>query len=248
MHCIFKENMIIKSHTFLLKILLILVLLFSVFSSKGQKEETISVKKIKWNVRISAPDSIFWISRENEINIDVKGGMNYVINITGGTISKKTGKYIVSVKEEGASTITVFEKLPGNKLRVLASRLFQVKRIPSAYIFVCGVRADSVIDKQQIINDNVITAYHPFYKMNLPVVGFDVIFTGGGKTETLRSSNNHFTIEMRKRIYSLKSGTLLYFENVYYILPDGSKEKKENFEVFVSETNKYKVGYRVWGL
>lgn len=214
----------------------------------GQPADKIKVKKLKWEISISAADSIFWIGKANPVSIDVKGGENYAINIRGGTISKKGGKYIVYVKEEGAATISVYEKLPAKKMRVLATKLFPVKQIPAPQLFVCGVKADSVIDKLQIINENIVTAYHPFYKVNLPVTGFDVIFSGGGKMETLRSTNNHFTLDMKKRIYSLKSGTLLYFENVYYVLPDGTKEKMDSFELFVSETNKYKVGYRVWGL
>jgi hypothetical protein len=208
--------------------------------------DKIRVKKIKWEVSITSPDSVFWIKRDNLVQISVKGGSNYAVNIQGGTIATKAGKYIVTVKEEGAATISVYEKMPGKKLRVLFTKLFPVRRIPSPQFFVCGVKADSVIDKLQIINGNVVTAYHPFYKMNLPVVGFDVVFAGN--MEKLSSANNHFTIDMRRRIYSLKSGSLLYFENIYYLLPDGTKEKTDAFEVYISETNKYKVGYRAWGL
>ncbi|MCW3072368.1 MAG: hypothetical protein JWO44_2258 [Bacteroidetes bacterium] len=232
-----------------MKQLLIMALLAAI-SLKLQAQETdrIKVKKVKWEVNITSPDSIFWIAKANPVVIDVKGGTNYAVNILGGTILKKGGKYFVDVKEEGAATISVYEKMPNKKLRVLFTRLFPVKKIPSPQFFVCGVKADSVIDKEQIISDNVVTAYHPFYKVNLPVTGFDVTFRSGGKTEMLSSQNNQFTIDMRRRIYSLKPGTLLTFRNVYYILPDGTREKMNEFEVFIAETNKYKVGYRVIGL
>ena len=215
---------------------------------QAQEPDRIKVKKVKWEVSITSPDSIFWIRMANPVVITVKGGSNYAVNILGGTISQKGGKYFVDVKEEGAATISVYEKLPGKKLRVLFTKLFPVKKIPSPQFFVCGVKADSVIDKQQIISDNIVTAYHPFYKVQLPVTGFDVTFGNGAKTETLSSQNNHFTIDMRRRIYGLKAGTLLTFRNVYYILPDGTREKMKEFEVFIAETNKYKVGYRVIGL
>jgi len=229
--------------------LLIIALLAAISPDlQAQETEVIKVKKVKWQVNITSPDSVFWIRKANPVVIDVKGGTNYAVNIIGGTISKKGGKYFVDVKEEGAATISVYEKMPGKKLRVLFTKLFPVKKIPSPQFFVCGVKADSVIDKLQIINDNVVTAYHPFYKVQMPVTGFDVVFANGGKTETLSSGNNHFTIDMRRRIYSLKAGTLLTFRNVYYVLPDGTTEKMKEFEVFIAETNKYKVGYRVIGL
>ncbi len=208
----------------------------------------IKVLKVRWEVSITSVDSIFWIGKENPVSITVKGGGNYAIDLKGGTLSKKAGNYFVNATEEGAVTISVFELLPADKKRVLFTKLIPVQRIPFAQIFVCGVKADSVIDKDQIINDNVITAYHPFYKTNLPVLGFDMVFVADSTTEILTSPNNHFTIDMRKRVYGIKSGTRVYFENIYYLLPNGDTEKIESIGIYVSESNKYKVGYRVRGL
>jgi hypothetical protein len=218
------------------------------FITSAQIRDTISVKKVKWKVSIEVPDSILWIGIDNQVIIKVSGGSNYTINVNGGSIKNIAGKYQVKVKKEGAATITVYEKLPEKRLRVLLTKLFFVRRIPLPVMSVCGVKADSVIDKLQIIKENLVTAFHPFYKKNVPVIGFDLVFALGGKTERLNSVNNHFTLEMQKRIYYLKSGTLLYFENIYYVLPDGTIEKLDSFELFVTETNKYKVGYRVMGL
>ena len=224
-----------------------LILLIPVGMS-AQSVEQIRVKKVKWEVNITAADSIFRVGLKNIVTIKVKGADNYAINVKGGTIAKQQDTYVVYAKEEGAVTVCVYEKLPGKKMRVLGSKLFMVKRVPPPQIRICGVRADSMIDRQQIIHDDVVTAYHPFYKVNLPVVGFDLVFSNKSVSDKLSSANNHFTPEMRKRIYSLKPGTLLYFENIYYLLPDGTKEKADGFQVFVAETNKYKVGYRVMGL
>jgi hypothetical protein len=80
------------------------------------------------------------------------------------------------------------------------------------------------------------------------VLGFEVIFSIAGKIDTLTSSNNHFTMDMRKRIYYLPSGSILYFDNVYCKMPDGKVEKIKPFEIFVSETNRFKVAYRLKGL
>ncbi|MCW3082748.1 MAG: hypothetical protein JWP12_114 [Bacteroidetes bacterium] len=228
-------------------LLSIFLFLLSMVLSGQTAVDSIKVKKVKWAVTIKS-DSVFWIGKANPVTIDVKGGMNYAVNIKGGTISKKPGGYVAYAQEEGAVTVAVYEKLPKNKMRVLATKLIPVKRIPVPQIFICGVQADSVIDKEQIIQDNVVTAYHPYYKVALPVVGFDMVLPMGTDSAKLTSPNNHFTIEMRKHIYGIKSGTLIYFENVYYLLPDGSKEKIDAFGVYITETNKYKVGYRIRGL
>jgi len=75
-----------------------------------------------------------------------------------------------------------------------------------------------------------------------------MLVPAGDTTQRLSSLSNRFTIDMRRRIYYLKSGSLLYLENVWYVLPDGSLEKSDSFEVFISDSNKYNVGFRVAGL
>jgi hypothetical protein len=227
---------------------IILWLVLMSFLLMAQDKHVIRLKKINWKSIVATDDSVLWIGIENHMKIKVEGGMNYSINTPGGKIYKKNGDYIIIVDTEGAMAVNVYEQMPGKKARVICSKLFPVKRIPEPQIFVCHVKADSVIDKLQIIEENNITAFHPFYKKQLAVSGFDIVFSNGATTERLTSSNSHFTIEMRKRIYGLKPGTLLSFENVLYIMPDGSSNTAKPFEIFVTETNKYKVGYRVPGL
>ena len=209
---------------------------------------TIKIKKIKWKVLLSPSDSILWINKENQVKINVEGGKNYCVNIKDGKIKCNENNYSIRVSTEGAAVLTIYEKLPNKKMKPLYTKLYQVKSIPDPVAYVCGVKNDSVIDKQQIIDDNELTAIHPFYNIKLPVLGFDVIFTIGGKIDTLSSNSNHFTVDMRKRIYYLKSGSILYFENVYCGMPDGKIQKIKPFEIFVTETNRYKVGYSVIGL
>ncbi len=223
-------------------------ILLSVSARAQVKDATIKIKKAKWDVRVRPADSILWIDKENHVEINVEGGSNYLVNVKDGKIKHRGNKYTLNVFTEGAEMLTVSEKLPNKKGKTIFTKLYQVKRIPDPVAFVCGVKSDSVIEKQQIINDNKVTAIHPFYKMELAVLGFDVIFTFGGKIDTLTSTNSHFTIDMRRRIYYLTSGSILYFENIYCAMPDGRIQKIKPFEIFVTETNKFKVGYRVKGL
>lgn len=223
--------------------LLLTVMLFSQnFVTK------IKIKKTKWNVLISPADSVLWINKENQVEINVEGGDNYYVGIKGGTLKYYKSKYWLLVPTEGAATLTVYEKLPNKKNKPVYTKLYQIKRIPEPVPYVCGVKGDSVIDKLQIINDNEITALHPSNKQKFAIANFDLIVTIGGKTDTLHSPNSHFTIEMRKRIYYLESGSILYFENVYCAMPDGKLQKLKPFEIFINETNKYKVGYRGKGM
>lgn len=230
---------------------IIILLIFVSFAESQFAQDTtatIKIKKTKWKVLITSNDSILWIDKENHVSIAVEGGMNYCVNIKDGKINCNRNNYTIQVFQEGTAILTVYEKLPNKRLRTLHTKLYQVKRIPDPVPYVCGVKSDSVIDKLQIIHDNIVTITHPFYKLELPVLGFEVIFSIAGKADTLTSKNNHFTMDMRKRIYYLPSGSILYFENVYCEMPDGKVKKIKPFEIFITETNKYKVGYRVIGL
>jgi hypothetical protein len=213
----------------------------------AQDATTINIKKTKWNVSIRPSDSVLWIDKENKLEINVEGGTNYQVELRDGKIRKNKNKYIIEVMAEGAATITVYENLPNKKKKPLYTKLYEVKRIPDPVAYVCGVKGDSVIDKMQLIYDNIITVVHPYYKLQLPVLGFDAIFSFSGQADTLTSLNNHFNLEMKKRIYYLVSGNVLYFDNVYCALPDGKILKLKPFEVFINETNKYKVGYETKG-
>ncbi|MES2593276.1 MAG: hypothetical protein V4608_15440 [Bacteroidota bacterium] len=225
----------------------IISLFFTLWSFAQGPAITIKIEKTQWQVTVG-PDSILWINKNNQVKIDVKGGDNYYIGLKGGRIKNYKGKYSLIVDTEGAATLTVYEKLPNKKFNPIYTKLYMVKKIPDPVPYVCSVKGDSVIDKLQIINDNEITAIHEFTNTKVPILGFDIIIPIGGQVDTLTSNNSHFTLEMQKRIYYLKSGSVLYFENVYCAMPDGSVQKIKPFEIFVSETNKYKVGYRVIGL
>jgi hypothetical protein len=80
-----------------------------------------------------------------------------------------------------------------------------------------------------------------------PVSGFELIYVNGQAMDTLRSANAHFSIEMRRRIHQLKPGDLLYFEKVKCQLPDGKSKTLRPIQLFIDDTDKFKVGYRTTG-
>ncbi|MFY9309843.1 MAG: hypothetical protein WAQ28_12420 [Bacteroidia bacterium] len=206
---------------------------------------TIRAKKIKWNISVSAVDTVLWIAKKNLLVIDIQGGMNYKVEIKGAKWKNTGNKYSVEVFTEGSTMLTVYEKLPDNKMRPVFTKLYKVMDIPEPVPYVCSVKADSVIDKLQIIKEDNITVFSAYYNTQVPVLGFDVIVSFGGQSDTLTSTCNHFTLDMKRRIHYLVPGSILYFENVYCAMPDGKIQMLKPFEIYIDETNKYKVGYRL---
>lgn len=233
------------------KQLFIIVLMFlGSFEFIAQNSNSsITIKKTKWNITISpANDSVLWIDIENKLDINVEGGSNYSVDIRDGKIRNNRNNYVIQVFTEGAATITVSELLPNNKKKTVFTKLYEVKKIPEPIPYVCDVKRDSVIDKLQIIYGNIVTVTHPFYKQQLPVLGFDVIFTFAESPDTLRSFDNHFTQDMKRRLYYLNSGSVLNFENVYCMMPNGKIQKLPPFVIYINETDKYKIGLSMQGI
>ncbi len=232
----------------IMRFLITALMLFPVFAI-SQTGTTIKIKKTIWKISISPEtDSILWIDKKNELEVKVEGGNNYYVEIRDGKIKNKENQYFIEVFTEGAATLTVYEKLPNKKMKPLYTKLFEVKRIPEPIPYVCGVKADSVIDKLQMVHDNVLTAFDSFNKKVLPVVGFEMIFSFSGQSDTLKSYDNHFTLDMKRRIYYLTSGSILYFENVKCAMPDGKVKELKPFEIFVNDSDKYKIGYSGKGM
>ncbi len=204
---------------------------------------TLIVKKAQWKISIVSTDSILWIGKDNVLDIKVEGGKNYCIKIDGGIFYTFNNRYVVKVKTEGAATITVFEKLPKDKKRVLYSKMYIIKNMPAPIIKVCGVAPDSVIDKKQLIAENSITVYDPNQNMYLKVIGFSLIISSGGVINNFVSNNCHFTINMRNKIHLLKNGSLLYFEDIYCLMPDNTIKKLNDFQLYVSDSEKYRIAY-----
>ncbi len=228
-----------------MKEVFIIMILMLLATSLEAQNASIKAKKTKWKIDVSSADSILWIGSENALTVNIEGENNFLVEIKDARWRVAGNKYLVQVFAEGATTFTVYEKLPNKKMRSVYTKLYQVKKIPEPIVYVCGVKNDSVIDKQQIIQDDIVTAISPFYQKQLSVLGFDVIFPFGEEVDTLTSTNNHFTLDMKRRIHYLTPGSILYFDNVYCALPDGKIQKLKPFQIFIDETNKYNVGYRV---
>jgi hypothetical protein len=224
--------------------------------SKAQKSDT---AKVTFHVtgrqyatyEVFPKDSLLWGAELNGIRIHASGKKReaYAV-LEGGMISRQPGNdsmYIATVKDTVVSALLcIFEKgmFPDEKARLVYTKPYRIKRVPPPVLYVCGVKTDSVIDKQQLIEDDLLYAKSTSSKSPLLIESFDIIFVNGSSDRTLHSPSNHFTIDQRKEIRLLKPGNVIYFENVRCVLPKGVIITLKPVQIYVDETNKYRVGYR----
>jgi len=203
-----------------------------------------SVSNSKNTYTVFPSDSVVWGEKANLVRVRVKGACPFSVSYDGGRISGKDSVYIIQVDSSVSGLLTICEMSEG-KSKVVFTKPYKVNRIPPPYVLVCGVKTDSVIDKQQLINDNKVMAYSTYHKMHLKVLSFDMIYVNAGKFDTLSATTNHFTLEMRRRIMVLKPGNILYFENVKCVMPDRKIVALAPIQIFINETDKYKIGSRI---
>ncbi len=189
-------------------------------------------------------DSTLFAEKDNVIKIKVRGKRPYKVYFEGGVMTGSDSIFTIRADSAVSGLLTIKETHK-NESKIAFTKPYKIFHIPLPYVMVSGVKADSVIDKQQLINVDKVMAYSGYYKMFLKVLSFDMIYANAGVFDTLSAETSHFTPEMKKHLYGLKSGSILYFENVKCVMRDGSARKLASIQIFINETDKYKVGYRI---
>ncbi len=189
------------------------------------------------------------LASEKKTNIKIRSSSKekpFKVTMEGARIKRADSIFSIYPDSSQAALLTILE-YQKNKWRPVKTKLYKIKHPPEPVVIVCGVKADSVIDKQQLIQEDKVAVYAAQYKSYLPVKGFELIYVNGDSMDTLKSANSHFTLDMRRRIHLLKPGDLIYFEKVRCQLPDGKLKTMRAIQIFIDETNKFKVGYRTPG-
>jgi hypothetical protein len=196
-------------------------------------------------------DSILWGGESNGIRIRASGKKrDAFVVLEGGAIKNFPGNdsmYTATVNDSAVSALLcILERggTRGEKPLLVFSKPYVIKRIPPPVLYVCGVKTDSVIDKQQLIDENLLYAKSAASKSPLLIESFDMIFVNGKEERILHSGDNHFTIEQRKEIRMLTPGNVIYFEKIRCVLPKGAIITLKPVQIYVDETNKFRVGYR----
>jgi len=197
-------------------------------------------------------DSILWGGQENILRLVAKGKKKEAFLIlSGGTMRLYKGSdslYTVIVDDTVTQALlSVREKTPDGKTRVAFTKPYRIKRVPPPVVYVCGVKSDSVIDRDQLIVQDFIYAQWVSPPFRLVITSFDMTFTKDGTDFVLHSSNNHFTVEQRREIHKLRTGNMIYFDNIRCLMPKGEVIVLKPAQIYVDETNKYKVGDRKTG-
>ncbi|MFI5149501.1 MAG: hypothetical protein ACHQRM_07175 [Bacteroidia bacterium] len=234
-------------------VLLFCCLLLSVPVVSAQAPDTVMVtfhvSKGLSTYEVFPKDSILWGGQENTIRVRAKGKKrNAYVILEGGRlkpVSKNDSMFVATVNDTVVvALLSIREKNADGTTRLAYTKPYRIKRIPPPVLYVCGVKTDSVIDKQQLIEEDLLYARSVQFKFRLVIESFDMTFITEKGDKALHSSNNHFTIEQRREIHKLLPGNTISFDNIKCRMPSGEVQTLKPVQIYIDDTNKYRVGLR----
>lgn len=228
-------------------ILLVMTVLSSAWAQPGKGDSTLvfKVNKKKFEVSVSPADTVIWTNLPNYFTIRIAdGGKISRVVMQGATVSRIDSiSFSVRVKEGELATMAVYRRLPRKKEKLVLTQQYVIKSVPAPTLSVCGVKSDSTIDPKQLIEVNELTAeIEGFDSIPVEVIAFKMIHFVDGAPDTLITAGNRFSPPMKRAIHKLTPGQQLYFEEVWTQDQNGKRYMTNNVQLFIDETNKYKVG------
>lgn len=228
----------------------IFVLVFTVlFSVVGKSQDSVSIFKVvksKTNFIISPSNNVLWIGVDNKICIKTEGvGKIAKVELTGATIAQKDSCYIVRVTSGSGhkAILSVYELLANGKSQLALNKKYNIVSLPVPEVLVCDVKSDSTIDKFSLMAIGKLTAKLKGTNEKLKVVSFEMQSGNQTAIDTLKSSNEKLTVEMKRVIDALKPGSLIMFNNIICRNAKGDLLPPMNVRIFLDEKNIYQYGF-----
>ncbi len=173
--------------------------------------------------------NVFYVGVENPVSISVPGANAEHVSASlqgGGSISKIKGtEYVVKVTEPGKKVQVAVTAEVGGAKRSMGSFEYRVKRVPMPVIQIAGI-ASGPAAKEQLLVSPVLAAILPDFDFNLKlsVTSFTLSTVVGKELgNPMMGRGNRLSDEMIKAIKGARRGQKLYFENIQYQAPEGTR-------------------------
>ncbi|MGE0637976.1 MAG: hypothetical protein AB7G44_16090 [Bacteroidia bacterium] len=225
------------------------VLIATVFSGLVNAQDSIAVfnvVKSKTNFIISPSGNVLWIGVDNRICIKTEGtGKIAKLEIAGATISQKDSCYIARVTSGSGheAILSVYELLPNGKSQLALNKKYNLVSLPVPEVLVCDVKSDSTIDKFSLMAIGKLTAKLRGTNEKLKVISFEMQTGNQATIDTLKSTNEKLTVEMKQVIDAMKPGGLIMFNNIICRNAKGDLLPPVSVRIFLDKKEIYQYGF-----
>ena len=166
---------------------------------------------------------------DNKFGISVPGvaSDNVSVRVSGGTVQKVAGRYIIRPTQDGEINISVYAKIDGKELP-MGGGAYRVKYIPDPKSFlqytdaggVVRLLQDGALTKRVLKSGVAIVASYgadELIKANFTVQSFTMVTPLG----SVATSGSRLSARMLSDIDRLEGGDLITFKNIKAVGPDG---------------------------
>jgi len=166
---------------------------------------------------------------DNKFGISVPGvaSDNVSVRVSGGTVQKVAGRYIIRPTQDGEINISVYAKIDGKELP-MGGGAYRVKYIPDPKSFLQYTDAggiprtlqDGALTKRVLKSGITIIASYgadELIKANFTVQSFTMVTPLG----SVSTSGSRLSAKMLSDIDRLEGGDLINFKNIKAVGPDG---------------------------
>lgn len=193
---------------------------------------------------IKTDTTFFWLEKDNNIRVIVKGrnkNIRVIVTGPGGKIVAENGDtYTLRFSAPGLAAVSVFQVTDkGNQLL-----LTKHYNITGPVLYFCGIRIDSTSRVIKLRNDNLY-AWSAYYKQALPVISFQMYFNEDTTRDPTKvhpkpiiytSDTSMLSRDMRDKLLHYQPHyNFIYFYSIICRVPDGTKRILDPIRLHVVE-------------
>ncbi|MFN8286418.1 MAG: GldM family protein [Chitinophagales bacterium] len=200
-------------HTFLLLFILVL---------QQVNSQQVTVSALKMNVLYTSIDNPIEVAAEkvpcNRIVVEISDGASCT------PIEGQQCAYKVNVSKPGKVSLTIKEKRKNGQLKLLAEKVFRVKRLPDPTVYL-SPSYNPHYGSIKMPTGLLVLLENFDFDEPFTVKHFDVLSCPNGEFKIIRNDGPLFNKEVQKLIQEAKRGDVLLFDNIVVISADGMPRK-----------------------
>lgn len=176
---------------------------------------------------VVSPDkmNVLYIGVDNPISVSVPGipSKNVHMDISVGSLSGSSGRYVAKVSTPGNVTVTVSAEVGPGRSQVLSRTLFRAKRIPDPVARFSGKSGGAVATVALKAQDAIFANLDNFdFDAKFRITRFTLIIANPRETASVQITNgNTLSDAMRASLKDIKPGSHVIFDNIIAVGPDG---------------------------
>ncbi len=231
----------------MLKRTFFLLAILSAFAGHLQAQtDTLVVKAVQSKVTVAPERSFLYLNENNWFRITYTGKNKLGrIELKGGTVEQKDSLYNFKATTGVSAILVVYEKLKNGTEKIAFTWTYKLYGRDVPRVYLDGVPNDSVADKFRTIAMGRLQAKQKYGTDQYTVTSFRLYIPAGGKFDTLSTTGNQLTPEMKKKIDAMdikNAGGILMFDNIKANGPNGKEIELPPLRIYLQDSKQIRIG------